>query len=155
MAKKSPLDKIKDAATDAAVSVVGTGQKVVGTAVGQALTVAGAVSAKVPSRRRAKPPSAHPRPVVAAEPQHEPRKSQGDPLKPPAKKASAKKAPAKKTAAKKAPAKKTAAKKTPPRRPQPRRPGQEDRGEEDSRQEDSRQEVLDREQGLRWIPARS
>ena len=38
--------------TDAAVSVVGTGQRVVGTAVGQAVAVAGAVSSKVPSRRR-------------------------------------------------------------------------------------------------------
>jgi hypothetical protein len=113
VAKKSPLDKIKDAATDAAVSVVGTGQKVVGTAVGQALTVAGAVGARVPSRRRAKAPSAPSRPVTRAEPQQEPRKSQGDPVKPPPKKAPAKKTAAKKTPAKKSAAKDTAAKKSP------------------------------------------
>jgi hypothetical protein len=125
MTRKNPLGKIKDVATDAAVTVVGTvtetvkhpigtGQKVVGTAVGQAAAVAGAVSAKVPGRRkRAEAPRAESRPAPAAEPQDEPRKTQGDPVKPagkaPAKKA-AKKSTAKKAPAKKAPAKKTAAK---------------------------------------------
>ncbi len=117
MAKKSQLDKIKEAATDAAVSVVGTGQRVVGTAVGQAVAVAGAVGAKVPNRRRAKAPSAPARPVAEAEPQSEPRKTQGDPLRSPAKKASTKKTATKKTATKKAPAKKVPE----PRRLLPRR----------------------------------
>jgi hypothetical protein len=73
--------------------------------------VAGAVGAKVPSRKgRAKAPTTPPRPVVA-EPQAEPRKSQGDPVKPAAKKAPAKKAPAKKVAAKKVAAKKAPSKK--------------------------------------------
>jgi hypothetical protein len=122
---KNPIGKIKDVATDAAVTVagtvsgtvkdpIGTGQKVVGTAIGQAVAVAGRVSSSLPGRRGAAAPKTESRP--GAEPQAEPRKDQGDPLKPAAKttakKAPAKKAPAKKTAAKKAPAKKAAAKKT-------------------------------------------
>jgi len=126
---KNPIGKIKDAATGAAVTVVGTvsetvkdpigtSQKVVGTAVGQAVAVAGRVTTKLPGRKRATAPKADPHP--AAERQDESIKPHGDPVKPPAKKSaakksaakkSAKKAPAKKTAAKKAPAKKTAAKK--------------------------------------------
>jgi hypothetical protein len=117
---KNPIGKIKDAATDAAVTVVGTvtetvrdpigtGQKVVSTAVGQAAAVASRVGTLLPGRQRSAPAKADTRPV--AEPQEEPTKSHGDPVKPPAKKATAKKSPAKKTA-KKAPAKKTAAKKT-------------------------------------------
>jgi hypothetical protein len=118
---KNPIGKIKDAATDAAVTVVGTvtetvkdpigtGHKVVSTAVGQAVAVAGHVGTRLPGLKRAAAPKVDTRPV--AEPQDEPTKSQGDPLKPPTKKASAKKGAAKKTA-KKAPAKKTAAKKAP------------------------------------------
>jgi hypothetical protein len=126
---KNPIGKIKDAATGAAVTVVGTvsetvkdpigtSQKVVGTAVGQAVAVAGRVTTKLPGRKRPTAPKADPHP--AAERQDESIKPHGDPVKPPAKKSaakksaakkSAKKAPAKKTAAKKAPAKKTAAKK--------------------------------------------
>jgi hypothetical protein len=112
---KNPIGKIKDAATDAAVTVVGTvtatvkdpigtGHKVVSTAVGQAVAVAGHVGTRLPGLKRAAAPKVDTRPV--AEPQ-------GDPLKPPTKKAAAKKGAAKKTAAKKAPAKKTAAKKAP------------------------------------------
>jgi len=152
VARKNPLGKIKDAA-DLAVGVVtetvketvkdpvGTGQKVVGTAVGQAVAVAGAVGAKVPGRRRrAAAPTVQSRPEPVAERQDEPRKTQGDPVKPvakasakkavkkapatkpaakktatqaPATKAAAKKVPAKKAPAKKAPAKKAPAKKAP------------------------------------------
>jgi DNA-binding protein HU-beta len=119
--RKNPIGKIKDAATGAAVTVVGTvsetvkdpigtGQKVVGTAVGQAVAVAGLVGTRLPHRKRAAAPKVESRPV--AEPQSEPRKDQGDPVAP-AKEAAAKKAPAKKAAAKKAPAKKAAAKKAP------------------------------------------
>jgi hypothetical protein len=140
---KNPLGKIKDAATGAAVNVVGTvaetvkdpvakGQQVVGTAVGQAVAVAGAVSTRLPRRRRAAAPEPPAQPVAV--PQEQSRKVQGDPVRPaettapvqkavkkPAKKAVAKKAPSKKAAvtapakaaAKKSPAKKTAAKKAP------------------------------------------
>ena len=125
MPPKNPIGKIKDTATDAAVTVVGTvtetvkdpigtGQKVVGTAIGQAVAVAGRVSTKLPGRKRATAPKVASRPV--ADPQDEPDKAHGDPVQPPAKKAAkkgaAKKGAAKKTA-KKAPAKKTAAKKAP------------------------------------------
>jgi hypothetical protein len=117
---KNPIEKIKDVATGAAMTVagtvsetvkdpIGTGQKVVGTAVGQAVVVAGRVGTMLPGRKRAAAPKAEARPL--AEPQTEPRKDQGDPIKPAAKKAPVKKTAAKKTA-KKAPAKKTAAKKT-------------------------------------------
>ena len=104
MAKKSPLGKIKDAADLA----VGTGQKVVEQAVGQAVAVAGVVSTKLPGRKRAAAPTAAARPGPVAEP----RKTEGDPVKPTVKKTPAKKSPAKKAAAKKSPAKKTATKKT-------------------------------------------
>ncbi len=68
MAPKNPLGTIKDVADLAVATVVstvsetvkdpvGAGQKVVGTAVGQAVAVAGAVGAKVPSRSRRKKPS--------------------------------------------------------------------------------------------------
>jgi len=64
---KNPIGKIKDAATDAAVTVVGTvtetvkdpigtGQKVVSTAVGQAAAVAGRVGTVLPGRKRAAAP---------------------------------------------------------------------------------------------------
>ena len=116
MARKNPLGKIKDVADVAVVTVVGTGQKVVETAVGQATAAVGAVSSRVGGRKSAAPrPSAAP---VAVR-KDEPRKSgQGDPVKPvaataPAKKVAAKKAPAKKAPAKKAPAKKAPAKKAP------------------------------------------
>jgi hypothetical protein len=129
--RRNPIGKIKDAATEAAVTMVGTvsetmkdpvgtGQKVVGTAVGQAVAVAGRVGTRLPRRKRpaAPAPKAEARPV--AEPQAGPRKDQGDPVAP-AKKATAKKTTkktatkktaTKKTAAKKATAKKTATKKT-------------------------------------------
>jgi hypothetical protein len=116
---KNPIGKIKDVATDAAVTVVGTvtetvkdpigtGQKVVSAAVGQAAAVAGRVGTVLPGLKRAAAPTVDTRPV--AEPQDEPMKSHGDPVTAPAKKAAAKKSAAKKTA-KKAPATKTAAKK--------------------------------------------
>ena len=129
MPKKNPLGTIKDVADVAMASVVstvsesvkdpvGTGQKVVGSAVGQAVAVAGAVSTKLPRRKRKSAPKAASGPVAV--PATESRKSQGDPVAPAfsdpaaptAKKSPAKKAPAK-TAAKKAPVKKVAAKKTP------------------------------------------
>jgi len=64
--RKNPLGKIKDVA-DVAVSTVtetvigtvkdpvGTGQKVVGQAVGQAVAVAGAVTERIPGRKRSAP----------------------------------------------------------------------------------------------------
>jgi ribonuclease E len=104
--------------TEAVKDPIGTGQRVVGTAVGQAVAVAGAVSSKVPGRRRqADVPRAEAPPVRVAEPQEESRKLHGDPVDLAARKtATKKKAPAKKAAkkttakkaAKKAPAKKTA-----------------------------------------------
>jgi hypothetical protein len=122
VASKNPLGKLKDAATEAAVTVVGTvteavkhpvgtGQRVIGSAVGQAVTVAGAVSSKVPSRRRQAAAKAEPHPGPVAERQEESRKLHGDPVEPAATKAVAKKT-AKKTPTKKTPAKKAAAKKT-------------------------------------------
>ena len=136
MPKKNPLGTIKDVADVAMASVVstvsdsvkdpvGTGQKMVGSAVGQAVAVAGAVSTKLPRRKRKSAPQAASGPVAV--PAAESRKTEGDPVAPafsdpaaptakrapakttPAKKAAAKKAPAK-TAAKKAPAKKATAK---------------------------------------------
>ena len=140
MPNQNPLGKIKDVATGAAVTVVGTvtetvkdpvgagqkavgtGQKVVGTAVGQAVgtgqKVAGAavgqalarpgrVSPHVPGLRRSAAPTVSSGPV--AEPQAEPRKREGDPVKPATKKVATKKTTAKK-AAKKAPATQAAAK---------------------------------------------
>jgi hypothetical protein len=126
MPRKSPIEKIKDAATGAAVTVagtvaetvkdpIGTGQKVVGTAVVQAVAVAGRVGTKLPSRKRAAAPRTESRPIAV--PQADARKDQGDPVTPvkkaPVKKAPAKKAPSKKAAAKKTPAKKSAVKKAP------------------------------------------
>ena len=123
--KKSPLGTIKDVADVAVASVVstvtesvkdpvGTGQRMVGSAVGQAAAVAGAVSTRLPRRKRAAAPKVASRPVAV--PQAEPRKTEGDPVtatvKAPAQKATAKRTPAKKTPAKKAPAKKTPANKT-------------------------------------------
>ncbi len=121
MARKNPLGKIKDAADVAVLTVVGTvtetvkdpigtGQKVVGVAVGQAAAAVGAVTSRVGGRKG----SGHqqsPAPVATA--QDAPRKTEGDPVKPAAKKAPAKKTSAKKAPAKKAPAKKSAAKKAP------------------------------------------
>jgi hypothetical protein len=137
---QNPLGKIKDVATGAAVTVVGTvtetvkdpvgaghkavgtgqkvvgtavgqavgtGQKVVGTAVGQAVALAGRVSTKVPGLSRSAPPTASSGAV--AEPQTEPRKREGDPVAPATKKVATKKTTAKK-AAKKAPAQEAAAK---------------------------------------------
>ncbi len=109
MAPKNPLGKIKDVADLA----VGTGQKVVEQAVGQAVAVAGAVSTKLPGRKRAPAPKAEARPGPVAQPRAEPRKTEGDPVKKAAKKAPAKKAAAKKTTAKKTTAKKAPAKKAP------------------------------------------
>ena len=141
MAPKNPLGKIKDVADLA----VGTGQKVVEQAVGQAVAVAGAVSTKLPGRKRAPAPKAEARPGPVAEPRAEPRKTEGDPVK-----KAAKKAPAKKAAAKKTTAKKTTAKKAPARRPG-EEAGEEGTGEEggceeggceeDAGQEDRRSRV--------------
>ena len=120
--KKNPLGTIKDVADVAVATVVstvtesvkhpvGTGQKVVGTAVEQAVAVAGAVSTKLPHRKRAAAPRAASTPI--AEPQAEPRKTEGDPVKQAAKKAPVKKAPVKKAPVKKAPVKKAPVKKAP------------------------------------------
>jgi len=118
VARKNPLGKIKDVADVAVLTVVGsvtetvkdpvgTGQKLVGSAVGQAAAAAGAVTSRVGRKGSKKQqPSA---PVAVR--QEAPRKTQGDPVKPAAA-PEAEKAPAKKTAAKKAPAKKAPAKKS-------------------------------------------
>jgi hypothetical protein len=110
VSRKNPLGKIKDVADVAVLTVVGTvtetvkhpigtGQKVVGTAVGQAAAVVGAVTSRVAGGKSPTQPPTTP----AAVPQDEPRKSQGDPVKPAAKKAPAKKAAAKKASAKPTP----------------------------------------------------
>ena len=130
---KNPLGKIKDVADLAVGTVVDTGQKVVGQAVGQAAGAVGAVASKVPGRK--KPAPARPERGLRAVRQDAPAGPHGDPVKPatnvgatkaPGKKTTTKRAPAKKTAAKKtaakkapakrAPAKKTAAKKAPARK---------------------------------------
>jgi len=113
---KNPLGKIKDAAGLVTGTVVDGGQKVVGQAVGAAVDVVGAVSAKVPGRKR--PAAARPEApsVGRAVPQEASTRPHGDPVKPsapPSEKAPVKKTAAKKTTAKTAPAKKAAAKKAP------------------------------------------
>ena len=140
MSAKSPLGKIKDVADVAVVSVVstvsgtvkdpvGTGQKVVG----QALGVAGAVASRVPGLKksapeRPEPSSAKERDVAPVVPlPAEATKVHGDPVKPlprrrpPRSARRAKKAPSAKAAtaapAKKSPAKKSASKKAPAKKP--------------------------------------
>ncbi|GAB3263015.1 hypothetical protein [Nocardioides dilutus] len=148
MPSKSPIAKIKDTAGQltgaAVVTVVDTGQKVVGQAIGQAAGAVGAVTSRVPGRRKS-PRSRHDpeSSTLHAVPQDAPTRSHGDPVKPAAKKAPAKKAAAKKlasagrpeiptpdetalgkkTATKKTAAKKTAAKKTARRAPTKKSPG--------------------------------
>lgn len=112
---KNPLGKIKDAAGLVTGTVVDSGQKVVGQAVGTAVEVVAAVTAKVPGRKKAAPARPATPSGPRALPQDASTRPHGDPVRPAepvagttsAKKA-AKKAPAKKTA-KKAPAKKLAA----------------------------------------------
>ena len=121
MPAKSPLGKIKDVADVAVVSVVstvsgtvkdpvGTGQKVVG----QALGVAGAVASRVPGLKkstpeRPEPSSAKERDIAPVVPlPAEATKVQGDPVKPAPKKAAGTKPTARKAAAKKAPSAKAA-----------------------------------------------
>jgi len=122
VARKNPLGKIKDVADVAVLTVVGTvtetvkhpvetGQKVVGGAVGQAAAAVGAVTSRVGGGKGSAKQHEPSAPVAVR--QDAPRKTEGDPVKPAAKKAPAKKAPAKKAAANKAPAKKAPAKKTP------------------------------------------
>lgn len=52
MPRKSPIARIKDAADLAVGTVVDTGQKVVGQAVGQAAGAVGAVASRVPGRKK-------------------------------------------------------------------------------------------------------
>jgi len=115
VAPKNPLGMIKGTA-DLAIGVVtetvkatvkdpvGTGKQVVGTAVGQAVAVVGAVGARVPGWKRADTPPAETPPEPLAERQDEPRKTEGDPVKPAAKTVK----PTAQKAATRAPAKKAA-----------------------------------------------
>lgn len=114
---KNPLGKIKDAAGLVTGTVVDSGQKVMGQAVGTAVEVVGAVTAKVPGRKRPATARATTPAGPQAVPQDGSTRPHGDPVKPSeppaATKAPAKKAPTKKTPAAKAPAKKVPAKKAP------------------------------------------
>ena len=121
--RRRPLGKIKDAADLA----VGTGQKVDRAAVGEAVAVAGIISAKLPGRKQLAGPThaARPGPVADA------RKTEGDPVERDGRETPAKKSPAEKAAAR-GPGRETATRRQQPKETAAGRPRPRDRREEAS-----------------------